>query len=310
MIIGEIMTSVTVTVSPDDLMSTAIERMIDNICSSVVVIENDFPVGIFTENDALKVLSGFFKNQDFSDLLVRDVMSTQPECLILTTPLYEALVLTRDQSIKHLIVVDEQKKIVGLVTQTDLVGAYVQWFDVQKELETDNLELYQLSNEDPLMEIGNRRAMNDDLDFIQATAKRHNKSYAVALIDVDFFKKYNDLYGHQMGDKALTEIADAIKKNKRDSDRLYRYGGEEILLLMPETDSAAAMVAAERVRAGVESLKRTHRESSFGYLTVSIGVASSIGETWSSLVKSADSALYRAKKSGRNQLAVALDNEA
>ena len=305
MIIGEIMTSVTVTVTPDDLMSTAIERMIDNMCSSVIVVDGDFPVGIFTENDAVRTLSEFFKTQEFPNLLVREVMSTQPECLILTTPLYDALLLTRDQGIKHLIVVDEQKKIVGLVTQTDLVGAYVQWFDVQKKLEIDNLELYQLSNEDPLMEIGNRRAMNADLDFIQATAKRHNKSYAVALIDVDFFKKYNDLYGHQMGDVALAEIASAIKKNKRDSDRLYRYGGEEILLLMPETDADAAMVAAERVRAGVESLAREHEESNFGHLTVSIGVASGIGDKWSSLVASADAALYRAKKAGRNQLAVA-----
>ena len=108
-----------------------------------------------------------------------------------------------------------------------------------------------------------------------------------------------------MGDEALQALAEAIKGSKRDADRVYRYGGEEILLLMPETNRADALVAAERVRAAVEEMCRPHEESPFDYLTISIGVAAGEQGPWQQMVAKADSALYQAKDSGRNKVVVA-----
>lgn len=190
----------------------------------------------------------------------------------------------------------------GLVTQTDMVNAYIKLMERQTKLEIANKALRTLSYEDPLMEIGNRRAMEVDLNFTESLAKRYKKPYSVALIDVDFFKKYNDHYGHQAGDNTLVDITRAIKSSMRDTDRLYRYGGEEILLLLIETDSRDALIAAERARMAVQALQLSHSESPLGLVTVSIGVVSSQSEEWQTLVERADAALYKAKESGRNKV--------
>ena len=117
-----------------------------------------------------------------------------------------------------------------------------------------------------MLKIGNRRAMEIDLAFTEADAKRHHKTFAVALLDIDFFKKFNDRYGHQAGDDALRDVAQAIKYSVRDSDRVFRYGGEEILILMPETEVVAAIKCAERVRKAVEHLAVPHLDSDDGVL--------------------------------------------
>ena len=151
------------------------------------------------------------------------------------------------------------------------------------------------------MGIDNRRAMEVEMDFTEAYSKRYKKSYSVALMDVDYFKAYNDCYGHQAGDEALISIANALKNTMRETDRLYRYGGEELLMLMSSTSTEEAMIAAERARIAVDELKIPHVASPLEHLTISGGIASSDDEEWQVLVDSADTALYRAKANGRNQ---------
>ena len=111
-------------------------------------------------------------------------------------------------------------------------------------------------------------------------------------------------YGHQEGDVALRSVAQTAKNVLRDADRVFRYGGEEMLILMPESHLQEAEIAAERVREAIYQLQIPHQPSPLGYLSVSIGLAETGSQAWLPTIKRADEALYRAKNSGRNRLAI------
>jgi diguanylate cyclase (GGDEF)-like protein len=300
--VEELMTEISAGVLPGESLSNVLAMMSARSRSCVVISEDDYPKGILTERDVVKILATSFERGTLNDIPVSEVMTKDVVSVERSTSLYDALLLIREQNLRHLLVVDKEDKLLGIVTQTDIVAAYVIMFDQQNKLESANQALFLLSNEDELMRIGNRRAMNIDLNFTAASSKRYNKSYAVALLDVDFFKNYNDCYGHQLGDEALVSVVNAIKANMRDTDRLFRYGGEELLLLMPESHLAEAAVAAERARKAVEELNIEHVDSPFGFLSVSVGVAAGYRDPWLAVVKAADEVLYEAKESGRNKV--------
>lgn len=127
----------------------------------------------------------------------------------------------------------------------------------------------------------------------------------MALFDVDQFKSYNDTYGHQAGDQILQTVATHLKDQARGGDAVYRYGGEEFLCIFPEQSLASGIVAAQRMRSGIERLAIPHADNALGVLTLSAGLAMlnpghtrSVGEVF----KEADEALYRAKQLGRNRV--------
>ena len=167
-----------------------------------------------------------------------------------------------------------------------------------------------LATRDELTGLANRRYLNESLAVEWARAKRSDRSLALAMIDIDQFKYYNDHYGHQAGDDCLRRVARAIQSGAaRAGDLVARYGGEEFLLILPDTDAAAAQLLAESVRKSVESLDLPHLRSPSGRVTVSIGVAAMTGSLYEDanrLLGAADEALYRAKHGGRNQVQVAL----
>jgi diguanylate cyclase (GGDEF)-like protein len=164
-----------------------------------------------------------------------------------------------------------------------------------------NAQLAQDSRHDPLTGLRNRRALDDDLPAIEAGAKRHGHVYALALCDVDRFKAYNDEMGHLAGDSALRAVAGIVAGELRGDDVAYRFGGEELLLVLAMAEGEAATAVAERVRQAVEAAGIPHPDSSGGRLTVSIGVASGSGDS-AALLARADAALYAAKASGRNRV--------
>lgn len=298
--ISDLMTAISVGVTPDTSTASAIRLMQEKRCSCVVVSEDGYPRGIITERDVVRF---FVKSLDQclnTEIPIAEVMTRDPVCVRESTSLHDALLVAKSRRLRHLLVINECEQLLGLVTQTDMVNAYLLLVERQTELETENKALHMLSNEDPLMGIGNRRAMEVDLGFTEASAKRYNKDYALALIDVDWFKPYNDFYGHQMGDQVLRQLAETINASKRIADRAYRYGGEEVLLLMPETSKAEAMIAAERIRRAIAEMRIAHEQSPAGNVTISVGVAAAEQETWKELLHRSDQALYKAKQSGRN----------
>jgi diguanylate cyclase (GGDEF)-like protein len=304
MLVNELMSPQPITVEPSCKLKDAIPKMADTASSCLIVVADNKPVGIVTERDVTRLFAEIIEGRLVSDSLISAVMTEHPVCVLAGSLFKEALMLSKSRKLRHLPVIDEQDNLVGVVTQASLVDVYVKLIDEHAELATNLEELRLLALEDPLLGIGNRRAMEVDLNHTQAMAKRHNQLYGVALLDIDSFKKYNDHYGHQTGDEALRQVAQTVKSTLRDSDRVFRYGGEELLILMSETDTERAKLCAERVRQAVESLKRPHIATDYKVLTVSIGVAALKVDSWEMLVQRADEALYVAKSQGRNCVVV------
>jgi diguanylate cyclase (GGDEF)-like protein len=172
------------------------------------------------------------------------------------------------------------------------------------ELARLNEQLVEDSRRDPLTGISNRRALADDLPMIQAIHREDGEPFAFALCDVDHFKTYNDLLGHLAGDQALRMIAGIARGALRAGDSAYRFGGEELLLVMRGVQMEDALKVAQRVRAAVERAAVPHPQGERGILTVSIGVAVGNGEV-GELLAGADAALYDAKRGGRNRVVAA-----
>lgn len=175
------------------------------------------------------------------------------------------------------------------------------------ELESLNRKLFEQSRKDPLTHLGNRLSLREELEALRGRAERYGHSYSAVLCDVDYFKPYNDRYGHLAGDEVLKKVAETISSHCRSGDTAYRYGGEEFLIILPEQSLEVAASMADRLRRAVEDLRIPHKaKNPPGVVTISAGVATlPAGSTQSAddLLKEADEALYRAKQSGRNSVA-------
>ena len=153
---------------------------------------------------------------------------------------------------------------------------------------------------DPLTGALNRSALSTMIKKEIDLSHRHQQPLSVLMIDIDHFKQINDTYGHAMGDKVLCTLVDQLNKIVRNSDILFRYGGEEFTILLNNTNTQGANLLAQRIRRGIESMTQTYDESEL-QLTVSIGMATLCeDEVASELLERADQALYSAKKFGRN----------
>lgn len=155
---------------------------------------------------------------------------------------------------------------------------------------------------DPLTQAHNRASFNDSIKREMSLVARNGKHLSLIFFDIDHFKSINDTYGHECGDIALALSAKWIKENLRDSDIVFRYGGEEFVILLSNTDSEGAKLLAERIRASIE-----HHTIAYGMetikITASLGVSTLYDtDTAETFIKRADDAMYVAKKSGRNQV--------
>ncbi|MGI4720887.1 MAG: diguanylate cyclase [Janthinobacterium lividum] len=174
-------------------------------------------------------------------------------------------------------------------------------------LETANAALSTMAYIDGLTELFNRRYYEQALQREIGRASRNRAPIAVLMLDVDFFKKYNDRYGHQAGDATLKAVAQAIQRGlRRSGDLAARYGGEEFVVILPDTDLAGAREVAETIRSAVQARALAHQDAPGGVITVSIGIHAAVpegGADGAELVARADAALYRAKEAGRNRSA-------
>lgn len=171
------------------------------------------------------------------------------------------------------------------------------------ELRQLNERLNQLAMTDPLTKVFNRRAFFSRFSEEIERCRRYRHPLVVVMVDVDHFKAFNDMEGHVCGDEALRKIAQTLAKNLRKSDILGRYGGEEFVILMPETPIPNAREICERLRATIETTSFEGKQNA-AFLTVSIGLSGfpEHGEMTETLIKAADHALYQAKERGRNRV--------
>jgi len=179
------------------------------------------------------------------------------------------------------------------------------------ELAHSNRELQRLSSMDGLTGLANRRQFDETLEQEWQRAMRTNMPLSLIFVDIDFFKRYNDHYGHQAGDDCLKKVAGALEKTiHRPADLVSRYGGEEFVMILPDTTDEGALAVAEKVLASVANLRIPHANSAAAdHVTLSIGVATAAPLEDSQpedLIETADKMLYRAKERGRNCIEVAL----
>lgn len=162
----------------------------------------------------------------------------------------------------------------------------------------------QKAHTDPLTEIHNRSAFNDMLSREIQRANRNDSCLSLIFVDIDYFKSINDIHGHDCGDFALTAVAGKIKESVRGCDMVFRYGGEEFVVLLPETGHTEAALVAERIRYCIESHIIAYDMATLN-LTVSLGISSTESEQdMDALVKRADRAMYKAKQLGRNRICI------
>jgi diguanylate cyclase (GGDEF)-like protein len=210
---------------------------------------------------------------------------------VLITSLFIAL---RDRRSSSAALADERNNLEDRVLQRTL------------ELLLANQKLETLATTDPLTGIANRRKMTEQISHELERARRFHHPLSLLMIDIDHFKRINDTYGHEVGDKAIVAIARLLTESMRGVDLVARFGGEEFVLLMPETHVEVAVHAAERLRAAVAALTVEAGDGALVAQTISVGVSSADPsgalDTPSSLLVRADKALYRAKKDGRNRV--------
>jgi len=273
----------------------AANQMKERRLSCLLIIENRVPVGIVTERDFTALSASMLQGQPagtLSDLMTGNLITVQAD-----SDCHVANKLMQEKRIRRLVVVEDDGSFCGLVTRADILRAHTSEIEQQKanlekrvaertaELEELNEVLTSISMRDPLLDIGNRRAMDNTLADVFERTRRYRRPYAVALVDVDHFKTYNDFYGHQAGDDALVAIA-AV--------------GEE-----------GGAIAADHVRESVAAMALPHEKADRGFVTVSIGVAEESLEEpdQNETIARADEALYRAKHCGRNSVQRATDNK-
>ncbi|MFP4662677.1 MAG: diguanylate cyclase domain-containing protein [Halanaerobiales bacterium] len=193
-------------------------------------------------------------------------------------------------------------------TEQELEEKIEKLSDYKKRLEGANKKLLKLSSHDDLTGLPNRRRFEEFIKELKLSPRLSSQHISFIMIDIDYFKDFNDFYGHIEGDKCLQEVANRLLELPRLTDFVARYGGEEFIVVLPNLDYDNASNVAERIRKNIEKAEIPHEKSSVSdYVTVSLGVSTvkNIREfTVDEIVDSADKMLYHAKESGRNQVKV------
>ncbi|MCF7845685.1 MAG: GGDEF domain-containing protein [Candidatus Peribacteraceae bacterium] len=212
----------------------------------------------------------------------------------------------------------ELKKFFPKLTEEDIATLKKARPDVRLELAIKLMKLNETSTKDPLTDLYNRRFLEDRLREIFALSQRHKKQFSVIYADIDHFKDVNDNHGHAAGDETLKIFAEILNNLTRQEDIVARLGGEEFVILLPETDIDQARIVAEKLRKEIARAdilfqgSRIKITSSFGVAKMMINNGdnkSENSETPQSLLQRADACIYEAKEGGRNRVVTEIDSE-
>lgn len=291
---------------PDTLMSEILEFMKDSLSDCVIIQKDKHAVGILTSKDVIK----FIGDGKCSVMRVSEVMSSPVEMLSEKASISEGLEYLRTRNFKRIVVTNDEGHVVGIVTQQDLISrTYLKWSQLMKDhykqfeeitqiLQQKNQHLTQLATKDALTEIHNRHMFAELFSQELSIVKRQGGRLALMMIDLDYFKRVNDTYGHNIGDYVLKKFVSLVLSAIREADVFARWGGEEFVLLLRNTGCEEAYRVGEKIRCLVES---QHFED-VGQITCSIGITEVTNEdSLISAIERADNALYSAKYTGRNR---------
>jgi diguanylate cyclase (GGDEF)-like protein/PAS domain S-box-containing protein len=295
------------------LKAAAVDTAYDAVM--VTAAEGDVPhARIVYVNPAFGRMTGYAAEEVLGrspEILVgprtnRDVLDRLRECLAARRPFAgEAIHYRKDGSAfvmewKVEVVADPDERLYGVAVQRDVTSRY----ELSEQLHVATRQLEELAHRDGLTGIANRRSFDERIEEEARTAARETP-LSLLLVDVDEFKCFNDRHGHLQGDECLKEVALAASDCvHRAGDLVARYGGDELAILLPQTDSSGARTVAELVRSSVAELAMPHADSPAGVVTVSIGIATATQPPVDAkrLISRADDALYRAKRGGRNRV--------
>lgn len=289
--------------SPDELIMN-INRLIGRFISMEKEngygdSEKKFFKGIQALDEKWKSLKhGLDKYQESrSNQLKKEIIEKSEDCWDAAVAVVQIAQLVTEEKVKSI------KKLFNLILILNTISAILVilliFSYVRKKLEYE-------SSHDPLTHLYNRRTYENVLESELARSKRYNSPLSLVLFDVDYFKNINDQYGHHTGDKVLIKLAEVITESIRETDSLFRIGGEEFAIISPETNADVAFKLAEKVRNTTEN----HSFEKCNKLTISLGLAEYYHDvSKEKLYKHADRALYLAKEKGRNRTEVFNGNE-
>ncbi len=292
-------------VDRSEKISSLLKDMVNNFYDNVVVVEDLKPIGIFTTKDIMRLI----KNKTNLDVAIEEHMSSPVDAIHKNSSVREALTFLKTRKYKRVIVVDDDGILCGIISQKELISlTYSKWAILMKEyqdelneinviLRNKNIEYENIASTDSLTGLYNRYKFHElYLSSYTSMVQRHNEMTLI-LLDIDFFKKVNDVYGHNAGDKTLVQVAHTLLKTLRNIDIVCRWGGEEFIVLLPTANLVHAVSIAQKIREAIERLDI----NVVGQITASFGVSEVVeGEEMQDAIDRADKALYLAKDSGRN----------
>ncbi len=204
----------------------------------------------------------------------------------------------------------KEELLIRLQTHLQIISLQRKLNETINQLEEYNQYLEKISHQDGLTEIANRRYFDNRLQQEWRRLQREENPLSLILIDIDYFKQYNDYFGHLEGDECLKQVAKALRETvKRPMDLVARYGGEEFAVILPNTENSGAIQVAQQIQKAIYDLEITQNPNClFSHVTVSLGIATTIpddNQPISFLISQADSALYQSKNNGRNQYSIA-----
>lgn len=294
-------------VKPSDKTEDVIALMVKHNSDCVIAKDGKAIKGIFTIKDVMRL----FDKHSHLACPLEDYMSKPVETINSNMSIKAALRFIQEKHFKRVVVVNEESELQGIVTQNELISlSYSNWAVImrkfQSELQEINTLLEQkskhyegLAAKDPLTKLYNRYKFTEIFTSEFVSMKGRENEMSLIMLDIDFFKKINDQFGHNMGDKVLIDVAQVLDKNQRKTDVICRWGGEEFLILLPSAGLEKTYIIAEALRTKIKQITLLPGHT----VTASFGVTEvRVDDTLESLVERADSALYEAKKNGRDQV--------
>ncbi|AFY78727.1 diguanylate cyclase (GGDEF) domain-containing protein [Pleurocapsa sp. PCC 7327] len=321
--VAEVMARNVICGSPNDTVLQLTQQMALHRVSCIVIVNanSSIPVGIVTERDIIKLHAS---KRDFARLSAQTVMSAPLSTVQPQSSLWIVHQRMQELQVRRLVVTEPTGELAGIVTQTQLLKRIdpAQTYHVMEQMQqiidrqtselkqlneklrAANQELHRLATIDELTNVANRRYFNEYFAREWKRLARCISPLSLILCDVDRFKCYNDIYGHPAGDRCLVQVAQTLSQViKRPTDLVARYGGEEFAIVLPDTNLTGAEHIAKAILTQVQQLQIPHVASSNGYITVSLGVATTIPTQNSlpdMLLEMADRVLYQSKQRGRN----------